>query len=466
MFVRASRGDGGSVADAGNVAFVTGGFGTTVQTTSLVGRYGVSSTGNWQKYAWSPVRDNGGNLARLPLNGTTNTIRVTIDGGGHNQNFFMLLPADLSVNPPPIVTSFYPDNTALFQFTNFMTFTVSSSVGIATNNVQVNLDGANVSSGLTFSGSSSTLTVSCPVKTNAFHTAIITMTDSAGTGRYTNTFVTYAFADYQWEAEDYDYGNGQYFDNMTNAYQSLSPVVGVDCLESDANGANGSFVYRPSPAGALAIPAGNGDIGGELPRAQFTSGGGSGIDYNIGYFGPNSWANYTRHYPVGTYNVAARVAEGNNPTEDILYLVTSGVGTSNQTRSALGTFFIPVSGWSSWRWTQLVDSSGAPARVTLDGTAATLQLGGSLLGHDEANVNFLMLVPTTPAPRLTASRSSGNVVITFVAQTGFSYQVQYKTNLTDATWNPLGSAIPGNNAVHTVSDPIAGASRFYRVQIH
>jgi hypothetical protein len=147
-------------------------------------------------------------------------------------------------------------------------------------------------------------------------------------------------------------------------------------------------------------------------------------------------------------------------------LVTSGVGTSNQTRVALGTFFIPVSGWSSWRWTQLVDSNRTPVRFTLDGSPTTLQLGGSLLGHDEANVNFLMLVPTTPAPRLTASRSSGNVVITFVAQTGFSYQVQYKTNLTDATWNPLGSAIPGNNAVHTVSDPIAGASRFYRVQIH
>jgi hypothetical protein len=85
---------------------------------------------------------------------------------------------------------------------------------------------------------------------------------------------------------------------------------------------------------------------------------------------------------------------------------------------------------------------------------------------NEVNVNFLMLVPTTPKPRLTASVVGGNISISFATQTGYSYQVQYKNNLTDATWTPLGGAISGNGSIQSASDSGAGASRFYRVQVH
>jgi len=44
----------------------------------------------------------------------------------------MLLPADLSVNPPPFVSSFQPDGSGLFQLTNQLKFVVESSGGNST----------------------------------------------------------------------------------------------------------------------------------------------------------------------------------------------------------------------------------------------------------------------------------------------------------------------------------------------
>ncbi len=58
-----------------------------------------------------------------------------------------------------------------------------------------------------------------------------------------------------------------------------------------------------------------------------------------------------------------------------------------------------------------------------------------------------------------------NVFILFPTQSGFNYQLQYKDNLADASWTPLGSAIPGNDSVQSVASLADGSSRFYRVQI-
>ncbi|MGA9451600.1 MAG: cellulase family glycosylhydrolase [Verrucomicrobiia bacterium] len=58
-----------------------------------------------------------------------------------------------------------------------------------------------------------------------------------------------------------------------------------------------------------------------------------------------------------------------------------------------------------------------------------------------------------------------NVIISFMTQSGLSYQVQYKNELTDANWISLGGSISGNNAVQLVDDSAGGNSRFYRVQV-
>jgi len=66
---------------------------------------------------------------------------------------------------------------------------------------------------------------------------------------------------------------------------------------------------------------------------------------------------------------------------------------------------------------------------------------------------------------ITATVIGGNIHISFPTQTGFSYQLLYKNNLTDASWTPLGSPITGNNSSQAVNDPTTGTTRFYRVQV-
>ena len=77
------------------------------------------------------------------------------------------------------------------------------------------------------------------------------------------------------------------------------------------------------------------------------------------------------------------------------------------------------------------------------------------------NVNFLMLVPEF---QLTVSYQPPNAVIKFPTQSGFNYQLQYKNNLTDASWTALGGPIPGDGTTKSVNDPVAGR-RFYRALI-
>src|SRR4029079_7860657 len=123
---------------------------------------------------------------------------------------------------------------------------------------------------------------------NESHTAVIILTDAAGTSRYTNTFSTFNATKYHAQLEYYDYAGGQYFDNQIDAYNGLGSVPDVDNHQSNL-GAQ-PFLYRlNSPAPSTQ----NGDLGGEKPRALFTSGGGGGNDYCIGFFGGGSWVNYT-----------------------------------------------------------------------------------------------------------------------------------------------------------------------------
>jgi hypothetical protein len=421
---------------------------------SKLGIFSVPASGGWQKYGWVPLKDSAGNLAQF-AGGSTNTLRFTTDNGNYNANFFLLMPADNTIKVLPHVDNFTPDGSALFQYTNELSFEVHSLVGIATSNIVLNLDGANAS-GMTFSGGPLNWIVMCPVQVNAYHTAIITLTDANGTVSSTNSFSAFNATNYQWEAEDYDYGGGQFFDNpQVDAYANQNGVSGVDFLETDPN-IGEQFPYRPSPA----MPT---TTAGDQARDQFTQA--SGTDYNIGFFGGGSWCNYTRSYPPGTYNVVGRFAEGAAATEATLSQVTAGFGTANQTKKFLGTFYVPLGGWSSWAWTSLEDGSGNLVKVTLTGPTNTLQLGGSPVnGQPEVNVNFLMLISTSPYLIATVKVIGTNVTISFPTQTGTTYQVQYKHHLSDANWIPLGSSVSGNNAVQSVNDSVTEASRFYRVQ--
>jgi hypothetical protein len=421
----------------------------------------VPATGTWSTYIWVPVLDASGKLARFN-GGSQETLRATTDNGNYNANFYLLTPADPSVKPLPAVVGFQPDGTALFQDTNELSFIATSSAGLSTGNIHLNLNGVNVS-GMTFSGSSLAWNVSYPVKPNNYYTAIVTLTDANGTVTSTNVFGTYNATNYQFEAEDYDYSNGVvgglFFDNpQVDSYAGLAGASGIDLLESDPNGPGRGNSYRP--AGHLNFPDTQAN---DLPRAQFTAG---TTDWSIGSFGPGSWANYTRHYPAGTYNVIGRFAEGAAATHAYLAQLTGGYATTLQTSNLLGTFSIPEGGWSSWEWVPMLNNNGSMATVTLDGSQQTLQLIGSVANSEpEANVNFFMLVATAPSPKITAQVVGNNVTVSFATQSGYSYQLLYKNKLTDATWTAVGGVISGNGSVQSGSDTWVAGGRFYAVSI-
>jgi hypothetical protein len=182
-------------------------------------------------------------------------------------------------------------------------------------------------------------------------------------------------------------------------------------------------------------------------------------DYIIGYTAATEWENYTRTYPAGVYNVFMRGARGAGGNGDMgLAHITSGWGTSNQTAVSLGRFTIPnTGGWQTFGWVPLKDASGNLVNVTLGGSTNTLRLtdGG-------ANVNFLLLAP---AVALQATHAGANLTLSFGTQTGFSYTVLYKNQLTDPVWTPL-STVAGDGTIKTVTETTSLPGRYYRLSVH
>ena len=130
----------------------------------------------------------------------------------------------------------------------------------------------------------------------------------------------------------------------------------------------------------------------------------------------------------------------------------------------LGFFTIPnTSGWGTYQYVPLRDAAGNLTTVTLNGSTNTLRLIRPLdvPASPDVNVNFMMLVPIMAA---NAAHIGTNVVVSFPTLTGWNYQVQYKTNLTDPVWNVVGT-VPGNNGTQSVDDPALNGTRFYRVQV-
>jgi len=77
-----------------SLSLVTGGWGTTSQTTNFLGTFSIGNSG-WTSYTWVPMRDANGNMAKVAFNGSTNTLKLTRapTGPDVNVNFLMLSQA-------------------------------------------------------------------------------------------------------------------------------------------------------------------------------------------------------------------------------------------------------------------------------------------------------------------------------------------------------------------------------------
>jgi hypothetical protein len=418
-------------------------------TTTTLGTFTINGGHGWSTFDNVYLKDTNGNNALVTLNGKQ-TLRVT-SGGNLLPNFFMLVAAQADL---PLLSNVYPTGNHPFEFTNAFSFTVSAfGSSFPTNGIRLNLDGNDVSSNLTITGTSSSKNVVLPsLLPNAIHVAVISVTNALGHGiAVTNRFDTFSEQNYMVETEDFDYGGGQYIaDWFPDAYADYNgPYPAVTNIDfQHISLANEVFRYR-----ADGIPQ---DLLGthDWLRSNFVFVGAQ--DFVLVFFAGSDWANYTRTYPAGNFYAYAR-SSGDGPFSMYLDQVVSGTGTANQVTKRLGHFGGNGKDYITYDWVPLTDDGlAAPVAIKLNGLA-TLRL--TTAGN--CNPNYLMLVPATGIA-LQAARSGNNATLSFPSQTGVNYRVFYRTNLTIGNWALLTS-VAGNGTLKSVSTPSTGTPRFYKV---
>jgi hypothetical protein len=149
-------------------------------------------------------------------------------------------------------------------------------------------------------------------------------------------------------------------------------------------------------------------------------------------------------------------------------VVTRGQATTNQTTTELGTFSVPATGnWQVYTWVPLKSGGGSPVQITNSGSVKTLRV---TTDNGNYNANLYILIPAYTPPASTTltvsyGTGNGNLSIFYPTQPGYNYQLEFKTNLTDAVWIPLGNTTIGDGTTQSAIDVIGNASRFYRLQI-
>jgi hypothetical protein len=486
IYARLANGNGG-LANC-DLAEVTVGQGTADQTLTPLGIFQFTARG-WNSFNFVPLTDAYGNLLAVTLNGKT-TFRVTSGevGGGVNMNFFMLAPG---TNTPPAIGNIYPDGSQPFQNTNVLAFTVTSALStVSKNNVQVTLNGNNVSSQLVFSGSSTDWAITLPLPQQELYNVIITATDAAGhANTYSESFDTFSQSNLMVEADEYDFNGGQFIDNpietatnsvATNSYfpwpdyvdfsADNVAVYGVDYTTANTN-AGETYIYRYDQSSGTQVTS-------DFLRNKFINSGQDdnaepaetngqvNTDCNIGWWNTGTWLNYTRTFPTNNYFIYGRLAGGVPYTGTTLSLVTGGWGTTEQITQLLGSFSDPnASGFQTWHWVPLING-GTNVVVSLAGTNTLKATAGP--GSSAGNVNshffiFVPLVSTLPGFPLSVSTSAGTISIQFQTAEGNSYTVQYTDSLNPADWQTL-TTITGDGTVKTATDTTSQSRRFYRVE--
>jgi hypothetical protein len=300
------------------------------------------------------------------------------------------------VHAQPVIGNAYPDGVHQFEPSSTLNFTATSSLGVTNVSVALTvttLTGLNFlqiyssSSGLTVTGPATNQNVSAPLSSNTLYAAVITATDASGTKTTVNLKFDTISPSYTFEAEDWDYtstgGTGQFIDNpQTNQYAGLKSTSGVDY--NNASPGSGNSSYRPQGMET--------EVGGDIPRLPYI--GTTNVDYDVGFGTVGGWANYTRHYPAGTYNVYGRLADGGSAQTDTAQFSVVASASGNAQLIGVGPFAFAdkVTGWQTYSFYPLTDANGALVQFTNDGTLATLQLTAPT-GGGSYNANFYMLMP-------------------------------------------------------------------------
>lgn len=318
---------------------------------------------------------------------------------------------------PPMISGLSPVNMIYYAPSNGITFTASSPSGTTISNsaIRVVVNGQDVSGELTISGTDSDKTVGYfNLQSNTVYNASIEITDVFGFTATANTYFETTWVGvppivFLWEAEDFDFGGGQYINNPELCSTNGNPncyfgKVGVEGVDEFSTNSDGEHIYRPDDPMAT---TGSGDfLRKELVDAGRT-------DYKVGWFPGGEWVNYTRDWPTGTFWVMARLANGGGSGT----LTFSRVSADGSTTD-LGTFTLESGrGWTTYDSIFLRDTNGNIANVTFGGkqtyratTAGNVDMGLFMLVAAQADLPAVSgLFPTGTRPFEATNTLSFNV---------------------------------------------------------
>lgn len=106
------------------------------------------------------------------------------------------------------------------------------------------------------------------------------------------------------------------------------------------------------------------------------------------------------------------------------------------------------------------DPSNLQQMLLVDNSSAGTGVQGGTFYVD----NVYFYTAAASAPNLSTSLSGGNINLSFSTQSGTSYTVQYKTNLTDSVWLTLTN-FNGDGLTKLIQDPANQKTRFYRLSV-
>jgi hypothetical protein len=434
--------------DALSLYWVTNGFGTTAQgLSSKIGQVNAPHTGGYQNWSWTPVVDLNGNPITVTNSGSVATLRLNEDNGGWNGNFFMFVSPDTQ---RPVIAGLYPNGHTQFQPTNSLGFTVNSTIPLTSSAVTITVNGV-VETNVVFGGTANAMTVSWPYlqPNHSYNVSIVVNNPNNDSTAASYVFDTFSSSYYTWEAEDFDFTNGDFIDNpQLDKYFGLTGTPAIDANNASTTGTS---AYRTLDGGDLST-----EVTADILRSQYVAAGTN--DYDVGYTALGQWANYTRHYPAGAYNVYMRIASPSGQANAVsLSQVTSGVGTATQVTNHLGTFNAPATGgYQAWTFTPLVDAGGNPVTVNMTGGKMTFQAYQNSGGY---NMNYFILVPlsgTPTGPLMTAGYGADHQHLVISWSPAGNNLYSSPTLGAGASWTLLGTNNPA-----TV--PIAGTAQFFYV---
>jgi hypothetical protein len=396
-----------------------------------------------------------------------------------------------ATNQPPVISGISPNNGSAFLAAPVtLSFTAADDKPLPDTGISVSLNGTAFTStnGSVLSGATTNRTVTLSsgtgVNTNYVATLVVTDSDNASVTNvlYFDTFTT---SDRVIEIEDYNFSNGQYFNDpvpapegspAANSYVEQIGTEGVDFHDTRTAPNAGDTMYRTQDPVRMQHTL-------DQPRSKYNPDGGT-YGYDVIDIAADEWLNYTKNFVAGSYEVYLRESVVGFPEADsVLELVTSDPTQPNQTVSSLGSFLGKLSGFT-FRNVPLTDGSGLNKSVLRLSGKTTLRLHQVTADTSSSAryQNYLIFVPVTeatvqravitsiePAPDSTVQTASPNIVVTIqnrdtsvttnsivlrVNGQAVSPTIQGATNGTTVTWSmqPLPASGTLNSASIAFND--------------